>query len=271
MSETSNTLITFSEIKETPMHYLGKLKNTKENTFLLFQYGPYLVSKYIDFFIGIEDKLQNDFLILMVQVAKILGVSRIIKMRDADKYTFKMAKEKLLGVAASTHGKYYQVQRKLAMELFGEIQKVQYEDKSLESAMLNYAPITQYAKTTLVKPEMTHTEPVPRCIHNFNDLDIRIQRYFVEKIFLILQEPTEFINPDDPSEDFIKASTKVPGSNSQLVSYYFIMVYLRYASTDVKDYEKKYKDIFNLNDTCNKLHNGERVNIKDALEAFSKL
>jgi hypothetical protein len=267
MDEISSRLVSFHEIENYPVHYMNTLIENKQDSFLLFQYGPYLVMEYNDYFMDRIDKISNDSLLLMVLVARVLISARVAGLHSNIVFTFKVGKEQIRKVLSSARGEYSDRIRQIGNKYMESLRKAQYESHSLESALLSSAPIVQYAKTTLVKPEMTkdyedfftHKEPTK----TYKEMNRLLHDVLYAHIEDVLKEPNAFIHLDHINEDLIRAN------QSQSEAYkYFVLVFLRYVSKDPENYEENYKKIFNLNNTCNKLSNGERVCVTEALKAL---
>ena len=170
--------------------------------------------------------------------------------------------------------------QKIGLTILENVRSKQHEDRSLESAMLSCAPIVQYAKTTLVKPEMTEenlydkyfkAETIP-VLPSKQEFDKIIKEYLVNHVLDILSHGEMFIDPsngDARIRDLISLNN-VNSESEKNAAVYFLLVFLRYVS-GFNDWNDILTRVFNLNMICNKISNGERVSIGKAIEAFNQL
>ena len=125
----------------------------------------------------------------------------------------------------------------------------QFNNNTLESAILNYSPIVQYAGT-IVKPEMEKHEFLEDI--DIDDLSRNIIDHLVQYIIPIMLNDDKFINTDDMCKniengddsiipyDYIKLANK-----NDVVSIYYTMVFLRYIGLN-KDFNISKDDLIQV-------------------------
>ena len=266
----------FKDIIKYPHNYFTELCMESDNSYLLFNYGPYVANHMPNAYLNYpEDKstlsFKNDLFRLMYETAL------LIKATNNNSLTYKESKDKCLLIITRNNSNPYKYSDKvieIARSLIDSIRKTQIEEKSLESAMLNYAPIVPYIGT-IVKPDMEHHVSIDNI--DKDKLDKDIEDCLVNNILVIMYNDTKFINVDDMvnsvrngNDAYIPYDIAKISSNNDIASNYFMMVFLKYIGFN-DEYNFSKDDFIKLNMLYNKINKGEKVNIHDVLETFSKL
>ena len=287
-----NKIMSFTEIKKYPLFYLSEMIQNPSDSFLLYQYGPYMLmhidsSKILNYTERIKLYYKNPVLSFMIDI------SDIIKTIQSDE-TIGHIKETILGILTRSqdillHNNindqsvniFLQRKKEIVFDIIGKIQDYQYENKSLESAILNYAPIVPYTGS-LIKPGM-ETPTLTKI--EYNSLDKMIKEYLKDNIIEIMLHNEEFISVDNYDSEYILRENELSTNglsydiiklynlqenNIPSVKTYFTLVYLRYAAPE-KNFYETINEIIKLNTTYNKIIKGEIVDMKEAVETFSKL
>lgn len=269
-------LITPKEINDYPKHYIGELIDEKGDSFLLYQYAPALLTSFgaLADFDKKYDKIKNPILQFLTNIAIFKNIVESSNMSYHD------AKKKIQLCINRDRTIYKYNTQKIGLTILENVRSQQHEERSLESAMLSCAPIVQYAKTTLVKPEMTEenlfdkyfkAETIPE-LPPKQELDTIIKEYLVNHVLDILSHGELFIDPSNGNgriRDLITLN-HVNSESEKNAAVYFLLVFLRYVS-GFGDWNDILTRVFNLNMICNKISNGERVSIGKAIEAFNQL
>lgn len=256
-------LILLPEIKKYPIHYIEQLITDTDNLFLLYQYGPYIAThykRYIDRE-ALKPATVNPLLLLMIDISDLLEIVNS-KGKIVD---VKMAIIKLMKRCTSEPYKYSNTVHDIAMSFIHKIRKYQYDTKSLESALLNYAPIVQYAGI-LVKPELS--TPFEESSNNIDishdQLSNLIDSFLVNNILDIMSNPEDFIdvfhmreNLNDDILDVPAELIKYPEGKNRNTYIYFFLVTLRYIVP-----EDRFNDFIHLNIKINNTYN---IVIKEAM------
>jgi len=275
---------TFEEVKKNIMYFSSELINESSNSFVLLQYGPYLVLNKIDYFYSNLPSIKNDILKLMVYVGKLIDIC------EERKPIGNIKKEIVSVVKSIENFKYKHRVHEIGTDFIANIQKEQLKNKILESAILNFAPIVLYSGT-LKPPETTASDynTITQSYEpDFSELDRLIEEYVFDNIVGIMKMPEAFINIDYLSEigrnsnignipmDFIHlhhemtAGLNIASESEKIIKMYFVLVYLRYVvrSDGWRDF---FNDVFKINNIYNKISKGERINLPVAMEALSKV
>lgn len=269
-------LITPKEINDYPKHYIGELVDEKRDSFLLYQYAPALLTTFgaLDDFNKKYDKIKNPILQFLINIATFKNIV------ESSNISYHDAKKKIQLCINRDRTIYKDNTQKMGLTILENVRSQQHEERSLESAMLSCAPIVQYAKTTLVKPEMSEenlfdryfkAETLPELPHK-EELDNIIKEYLLTHVLDILGHGELFIDPSNGNErirDLI-ALNHVNSESEKTAAVYFLLVFLRYGS-GFSDWNNILTKVFNLNMICNKISNGERVSIGKVIEAFNQL
>ena len=286
-----NEIITFKEIRESLMFYCDQLLMIPpgDNSFLLYQYGPYLISNKLEWFHRKLPYIKNDILKLMIYVGQLRSACSLLDV------PIKIVKQSIISIMKSTKSFTYEKEiYEIGTELLCIIQKKQVENKATESAMLNYSPIVQY-QGGFVKPA-EFTKQYDSIIHktepNFSELDHLIDNFLIDSIFHIMRNPEAFINVDHNSFlnseaawlsipmdavnihheiSIISTSEEYKRvSSDNIAKMYFTLVYLRYI-IKTSEWRNFFDDLFKINNIYNKISKGERINIPIAMESLSKI
>ena len=269
-------LITPKEVNDYPKHYIGELIDEKGDSFLLYQYAPGLLTSFgaLADFDKKYDKIKNPVLQFLTNIATFKNIV------ESPNITYHDAKKRIQLCINRDCTIYKDRTQKIGLTILENVRSKQHEDRSLESAMLSCAPIVQYAKTTLVKPEMTEenlydkyfkAETIP-VLPSKQEFDKIIKEYLVNHVLDILSHGEFFIDPSNSDariRDLISLNS-VKSESEKNAAVYFLLVFLRYVS-GFNDWNDILTRVFNLNMICNKISNGERVSIGKAIEAFNQL
>ena len=248
----------------------------KGDSFLLYQYAPALLTSFgaLADFDKKYDKIKNPILQFLTNIATFKNIV------ESSNISYHDAKKKIQLCINRDRTIYKDNTQKIGLTTLENVRSQQHEERSLESAMLSCAPIVQYAKTTLVKPEMTEenlfdkyfkAETIPE-LPSKQELDTIIKEYLVNHVLDILSHGELFIDPsnsDGRIRDLITLN-HVNSESEKNAAVYFLLVFLRYVS-GFNDWNDILTKVFNLNMICNKISNGERVSIGKAIEAFNQL
>ena len=272
------TSIEFKDITKYPNHYITELIHNPGPSFLLFQYGPYLVmnndmTKYrnnSDFEKYLSYKV-NPLLRFMIDMSTLVKISN---------QTPRIMKEKMMEVInqlPKEENKYSAIVMKTVRGMLKELRNYQYENHVMESTLIDYCPIVPYSRT-IVKPEMEHS--INRSIKREITID-RIEKFLTDHIIEILQNPKLFMSIDTDNAEYhltqYENNFKLPSTVLSLcenktnpVSIYFLMVYLKYC-VEEEEYEKTVESLINLNNTYNKMVKGEMVNVHEVVAQLSDI
>lgn len=278
----TNNIMSFTEIKKYPLFYLSDMLENPSNSFLLYQYGPYLLMRESE-----KSKiLANDIKLLYVKnpiIAFMIDMTEILKSVNS-KDTIGNVKEQILNVILRLPhhlDEYTSKTKEIGYEIIKNIQDIQYNNKTLESAILNYSPIVPYSGT-IKKSDIQTTDLIEL---NYNELDFLIKSYLKDNIIDILLHKEDFISVDTYNSDYMLKENesinidlsydimKLYQDNSSIpksVKIYFTLVYLRYVIPEDK-FHDALKTLIKINTTYNKIIKGEEVNVMEAVETFSKL
>lgn len=265
-------LYTFEDIKTHIQHYFAKLCMNEENSFLLFMYGPYIANHMPDCYTDYPDKnsliFKNDLFRLMYEVALLNKICINDSIEHAKEICLTIINRNIdnpYGYSEKTTG--------IAKGMINTIRFKQYENKTLESAILNYAPIVQYSGT-LVKPEMeTHMEDNLKL--DENELTTKIISILVSNIIDIMLHDEEFINIDGVISQYNKFDEfSIPYSymihnTNGVANVYFRLIFIKELVFNNKIPLSK-SDLIKINNQYNKIIKCENVNINEAIEAFTR-
>ena len=271
----TNFISSFEDIKKYKHHYFTELCMTRENSFTLFNYGPYIANHMPDAYLEYPDNkstlsFNNDLFRLMYECALMIKASK-------PEITFKNAKEQYLRIIERNNSNPYRYSNQsisVSKIIINSMREDQFNNNTLESAILNYSPIVQYAGT-IVKPEMEKHEFLEDI--DIDDLSRNMIDHLVQYIIPIMLNDDKFINTDDMCKniengddsiipyDYIKLANK-----NDVVSIYYTMVFLRYIGLN-KDFNISKDDLINLNKHYNKIIKGDIVNMNEVIESFTKL
>jgi len=268
----------FSEIAKYPNHYITELIHNPGPSFLLYQYGPYLImhndmTKYrkdseFDKFLSYEKNPLFRFM---------LDIGTLVKISNQTPRVMKEQMMEVVNALPKEENEYSAIVMKTVRGMLKELRNYQYENHVLESALINYAPIVPYSQT-IVKPEMEHS--TTRSI-KYEITDDKINKYLKSHIIEIMQNPKLFLSIDKDNASYMlkdhESDFKLPSDILTLcenkknpVSMYFLMVYLKYC-VEKEDYAATVESLINLNNSYNKMVKGEMVNIQDIVAQLSEI
>lgn len=266
MKNDSN--ISLTEIQKFPIHYINSILTGEASDFILYEYGPTIASNYQHLITRDEIELKNvnPLFVLMLDVAEIIQIVN----SNGKIVNIKFHLIQIIKRCTMHPYKYSSVTSEIAMKFIQQIRKYQYETKSLESALLNYAPIVQYSGK-LVKPDLAVNKDQDGVIHiGYHQLEHLIDSFLVNNILDIMQNTDEIIDIDDIKNEISqKEISYVPGSMTNITDaknrnafiYYFLVV-LRYVIPD-----DQFQDFININIKLNKTYN---IVIKEAMLSVLK-
>lgn len=284
-------ITTFNEIRESLMFYCDQLLVTRpdEYSFLLYQYGPYLVANKLEWFHRRLPYIKNDILKLMIYVKQLHSACGLMNT------PIKVVKQSIISIMKSTKSFIYEKKvYDIGSELLSIIQQKQVEDKATESAMLNYSPIVQYQGNFIRPAEFTkqYDSIIHKMEPNLSELDHLIENFLVDSIFHVMKNPEAFINLNHNqflgSEiswlslpmDIVHIHHEISDISTTeeykqvpsdiIAKMYFTLVYLRYI-VKTSEWRNFFDDLFKINNIYNKISKGERINIPVAMESLSKI
>ena len=278
----NNFDISYNDIINYPEIYLKKLID-ENNSNLLYQYGPYLImnvnnierySKYVTFI----NKPELKTLIELANLYNRLNGDHTVS--DIKKYLTK----KMIDVSSMEYNHYTDYLKGVYKENLDKLKEIQYSDKLLESALINYAPIVTYSKI-IKKPGMeddisdinkTNTD----MIKYINSVLSTPDKVFEKITHLFNIDPFQLLINHDKTIPFNKSEDKICKYNHKLIELvrlgnknivkpwivsYYILVYIYFNFP-----RECYDDIINTllfpvttNDT-------EIVSFSDAMEYMLK-
>lgn len=277
--------MTFTEIKKYPSWYLSEMLQNPLDNFLLYQYGPYLLMN-TDYSNVITDNEKPNLYYKNPALAFMIDISEVIKTLHSND-TIGNVKENLLNIltrSQSMHNQdseiYLQKKKEIIFDIIKKIQDYQYENKTLESALLNYSPIVPYSGI-IKKPEMTTPELINL---EYEIIDNLIKKYLRDNIIEIMLHNEDFISVDDYASEYLLRENESVNStisydilnmynNKDITSEvrtYFSLVYLRYAIPK-ENFYNVINELIKINTVHNKIIKGEEVDMMEAVETFSKL
>lgn len=284
-------ITTFNEIRESLMFYCDQLLVTPpgDYSFLLYQYGPYLVSNKLEWFHRRLPYIKNDILKLMIYTKQLHSACGLMNT------PIKVVKQSIISIMKSTKSFIYEKKvYDIGSELLSIIQQKQVEDKATESAMLNYSPIVQYQGNFIRPAEFTkqYDSIIHKMEPNLSELDHLIENFLVDSIFHVMKNPEAFINLNHNqflgSEiswlllpmDIVHIHHEISDTSTTeeykqvpsdiIAKMYFTLIYLRYI-VKTSEWRNFFDDLFKINNIYNKISKGERINIPVAMESLSKI
>lgn len=258
-----NEIIPFEEIKSSPLHYIMKLIDMNdENKFILFNYGPYLAMEHPDMFLNRIEKIRGRNLRTIVAFALF---EHILKEEKTPVSEIKKGIRSVINHLAKPNDQDDTI-KDYGENLIESIRDYQYKNNVLESAMLGYAPIVQYAKAPVVKPEMT-TDYFKNV--KYDDLDEVFEKILHDNTLDIIRNYNLFISDRKDVPNYLVKLSNSTGSE-RIARNYFVNIFFRYTE-NANTYSLRVQEVFNLNSIYNKLHNGERIDVKSAVKTFESL
>lgn len=254
-------IIEISDINATPYHYIKKLLGNNDHNYLFYNFGPYLVRNYSEIFFHNYTEVINPELKLLVAL-------QLYSNLDAKPTSISEKKKYIQTVIERFSTPEYPQIRDMGLSILEKIRKYQYETKSLESAILSCAPIVQYHRESLVKPEMTKEYTTPLTVRQDEELDKIILDILKENAIEILDHADSIIDKITP-ENIRDIIYDLTIADSNIHTYYFLFVYLRY----VKRYEKEIfvSDFNNLILNYNNLSKGRKADIDSTINAMTSI
>lgn len=263
-----------SEIKAYPMHYLHELASESRYNATLYQYGPYLTYRYNDKALSLlldnENNIRawNPIFRLFCEVSSLLQCMNVTQS-ISDCKAFILQTIKRCQTDLFPHSSFV---INIANDYMKKLRENQFENKMMESAILNFAPIVQYTGV-LRKPEVEEfintgniSEDIPledmirSCIFDKDILPkIILNCDIVHKLH---QNTTENI---DIPEEIVSAYQE-----KDAAKLYYVLVYLRYSVSKEKQSEILSK-IKGISDVYDNLISGNVINVEKAMEAFMYL
>jgi hypothetical protein len=286
--------ISSDEIKKYPYVYMENIisSNNKEaSESLVCNYVPYLFTEYD------TDNLNNSVSYDKEPLSKfIFDMSRIHKFFKSNN-TVSDSKKFILDILKNTPNddnlKEYSIVIKNTCEnILKNIKTYQYENKLLESALVNFSPIVPYSGTikqpnltesTITNKQNENIKPIVELL-NKPDQDIKgfIKSTLINNIFDILTNSNKFIKNDNYDIQYnVKNNDTDNLLPSDIISLllsntkydvsviYFILSYIYY-SFKREDYPNLINKLSVLDDTIkNILTFDNKVSVETAVEAFS--
>ena len=248
-------MITFDEVKQHPLHYIHHLLE-ENDPFLMLAYGPYLIMCN-----AVESNSRiHPILRFMIDVGDIL------KTASAKTLTFHKVKEQLIRIRkriTSCPYEYSDIILQLIDQMMKTIRDIQYKSNSLESAILNYAPIVPY-NGHLTKPGMEYQ--VRRVIKYSSDEKMKaietLLKNHIVSILLECEKGIEFIQK--PISWLTSTSTSDP------VLAYYTLVALNFLTTTLP-LEEQDLIVRNIIELSENIQSGNLIDISKAVESFIEM
>ena len=285
-------LISFKEIKKYPYTYIENIISQKfENNLnpTLLQYGPYLAMRYdIEKYNEYISYVQNGIVKMLFDIADIIKFFNIPNRTVSDSKKFLI--NKLRSLPVNSEVSLYTSSVKLLCEKFIEnLRSYQYENKLMESSMLNYSPIVPYSRI-IKQPNLTESFSN----HDSNNDNVNLNRVisilkksneeieeFIKSVFIsntneLLINCDKFIKPDSYvkeynikddikekklSPDMITLLTSEDKFNLSIVYFSVVYVYFTYQRND-------YSEIIDTLSSLDKVIRGGE-SFKTAMEVMS--
>lgn len=258
---------------------IRKLISTKEDTYELYQYGPYLTSYRNDFFLKALWEIKNPLLLYFTDIARLINISN-----DHKDYSIRKMKEMICEVkhrAEKRYDKYSDLVVQYCDKVLTDISTIMRKGRVTESAMLNCAPIVCYGSAMLVKSEVSDLKkgdpnPIQQDLREINFMDIDLY-----KTKMMINETIENCLRDYIIPIIINSSKYIITNNQELIDVlkeynggmkseidrqilnYRIAVYMKY------NVDTNGSLIFNILNNCNIIRNGGRIDINHAVESLS--
>lgn len=288
--------ISSDEIKKYPYAYIENIISRKDNDIrtlesVIYNYAPFLFSEYA------TENLNNSISYDKDPATKfIFDMSRIYKFFKSNNNTISDSKKFILDVLRNTPSNINQMEysnsiKSACENILKNIRTYQYENKLLESALVNFSPIVPYSGT-IKQPNMTESSTITNTSNNENiepiinilnkpDQEIKefIKNTLINNIFDIFSGSANFIKNDNYDYQY---NIKSKDNNSMLPSdiislllsnnrynisvIYFILSYIYY-SFKREEYPNVINRLSLLKDTIkNILTFDNKTSMKTALE-----
>lgn len=259
----------YKEFVEHKYYYLTKMLQEKENTFLTFYYGPYLIY-HTD--IELLHKIprcdvKNELILYFIDIVKLISFKYYESYKSYKEYIVKKIKD-----LKENPYRYSDTVISFASKILEELKKKQMEEKILESAMLSCSPIVPY-QNTLKYPELSE-EVYSNKIKNisYSEIESELEKILLENLLNIFEHEEYIINTNMQNVIHLKKSPEIffKDETVSIVEYYYHLIYMRYAYSE-DNYQEGCEQLIKLNMTHNKLHKGERIDVSHVLETFNEL
>lgn len=261
-------MIKYSELMKYPHHYFTEFIQLyrPETLYAIYHYGPYLTMHFnFDNYYNSESicNYHNNpvFRFIMDHAMMIKTIS--------DTKTYGNAKDFLLWIIRNANqydNDFSQITASNARKCLDNLRSVQYETKSTESAMLNYAPIVPYAGT-IVKPGMEDTTSEEHSWDDNRSLSDLLKTY----IFDILKDSNRVIPTDFGKGEIPPMLLHHYQNITNPVSRYWIISYLKYKEYNPNEIKTLFEKLKEMDHVSNQIYNKESIDIHKAVEAYMDL
>ena len=238
-----------------------------KDTYEIYQYGPPLTFTHNNYFLSSYNQIINPTLHYFVDIANIMRA-----VLDSNDPTYKDAVKIINAVinrSALRMDRFSECVKNHGNRIIEGIQKKRKENAK-ESAMLSYRPIVPYCGS-LVKAE--YSDLHRRDYIEMDDLyqvhqimDQTINDCLCDHIIEIMSMPSKYIitNHTDMIQA-IKDYNQLDENVSDVVRWilnYRLAVFMKFKNSD------NLKATFNILNDCNKIHNGEKIDIREWMCSF---
>ena len=251
-------IMTFEEIKRTPYHYTRQILESTEYSYLLFNYGPYLILNNQEIVFQYAKDIKMPEVKLLAAHAAFIDI-----LKNSNCKVKELKKNIRNAIEVFATSEFPQIE-KVGNQLIEDVRKYQFETKSLESTILNCTPIVQYRMGFLRKQNETSV--------SLSDMNNITKEKLLKGILEIFTNHTEDILHH--SESFITSI-----STETLMNYfdaykhhelmiedvYFLFVYMLYC---VEDLQSFMTDIENIKLNYNKISNGSYADISSMINSI---
>ena len=251
-------IMTFEEIKRTPYHYTRQILESTEYSYLLFNYGPYLILNDQEIVIRYARDIKMPEVKLLAAHAAFINIlkNNNYKVRD-----LKRSIRNAIEVFATDE--FPQIE-KVGNQLIENVRRYQVETKSLESTILNCTPIVQYRMDFLRKQNETSASLLDMNNITKEKLLKCIIEIFTNHTDDILYHSESFIDSMS-TETLMNYFDAYKHHELMLEDVYFLFVYMLYC---VEDLQTFIMDINNIKLNYNKISNGLRADISSTVNSI---
>lgn len=244
------------DILEHPLHWRNYLRESKENSFVLFQYGSHILMS-TDPYDYEGGKCVNDILKMMAVVRSIIH-----SCWPSTGNTIYKQKEDIRHVLRNCNSyPYSDTIRKVAEGLYAIVTKKQIKKNALEGAITQLSPVEEYL-TPLRKELPVWGDIINKNTHVTEEILVKFLTT-PEYLIQILLAPHSFIELNEPVSRIIDILSKPP----TIPTIYYTMVWLYTKRCLGEDPEILVK----FNEMYRKIINGESYDLENVLTVFCRL
>ena len=242
-------------------HYLNKLVlEPDSNTPILYFYGPYLTYHYNDKIVQLLSNHKNNIkgwnpvFRLFCEVSSLIrNMEKAQEISSCKKFILETIKR-----CQDYPFDYTSLVVEIANDYMTKIRENQFENKILESAILDFSPIVQYCGT-LTRPDMKKEMDV--------SLDNIINKCILDKDILskVIKESNMVFNIPYVLDMILESYRKM-----EVASLYYVTVYIHYYVPKDKQNEiiSKIKEVSNMYD---EISSGRIIDVSKAMESIIEI